>query len=52
MARKNNSGKKKGGMRKHGRSKRKALRSGSPISLFVRGKMSAEKYFKSSKQRK
>jgi hypothetical protein len=49
MARKG-PGKKKGGMRKHGRSKRKALRSGSPISLFVRGKISAEKYFKSNKQ--
>ena len=51
MARKG-AGKKKGGARKHGRSKRKALRVGSPISLFVRGKVSAEKYFKSNKQRK
>jgi hypothetical protein len=35
--------KKKGGMAKHGRSKRKK---NTALSLFVKGRISAEKYFK------
>lgn len=42
--------KKKGGQRKIGRTARKALRRGSPLSLFVRDKISGEAYFKLSKK--
>jgi hypothetical protein len=38
------------GQRKYGRSGRKQARKGSPISLFVRGKISGEEYFKQSNQ--
>lgn len=38
------------GCKKCGRTKKKRERSGSPISSFVRGKMSAEEYFKATGQ--
>ncbi len=38
--------KRKGGLRKIGRTKRKALRNGSPESLYAKGLISGEKYFK------
>jgi hypothetical protein len=37
-------------VRKAGRNARKASRRGSPISLFVRNKITGEKYFKLTKQ--
>lgn len=37
------------GQRKYGRTQRKLARRGSPISLFVRGKISGEEYFKLTK---
>jgi len=45
-------GKRKGGARKAGRKARRMGRKGSPISLFVRGKISGEAYFKQTKQDK
>lgn len=33
------------GSKKYGRNKKKAERKGSPISLFVRGKITAHKYW-------
>ena len=44
-------GKKKGGTRKHHRSKRKALGRMTNLSLFARGKITAETYFKRTKQK-
>ena len=44
--------KRKGGTRKRGREKRKALRHGSPMSLFAQGKISGEAYFRLTKQKK
>lgn len=42
--------KNKGGKnRKHGREKKKRLRSGSPLSQYVRGKISFETYWKTVK---
>ena len=41
----------KGGQRKKGRTQRKALRRGSPESLFAQGKISGEKYFQLTKKR-
>lgn len=38
-----------GGCKKAGRTKRKALRSGSPLSLFVRDKITGEAYFKQTR---
>lgn len=35
----------KGGNKKHGRTKRKAANVGNPISLFVRGKITAQTYW-------
>ncbi len=37
------------GAKKIGREKNKRTRKGSPISLFVRNKMTAEAYFKATK---
>jgi hypothetical protein len=43
--------KQKGGSQKKiGRSKRKAANRGTPISMFTRGKISAEEYFKLTAQ--
>lgn len=39
------------GCRKCGRSKRKAAGTTTPIALFVRGKMTAENYFKATGQK-
>lgn len=39
-------GSKKSGAKKYGRQVRKAGRYGSPISLYVRGKITAEQYWK------
>ncbi len=41
----------KGGTRKRGREKRKSLRKGSPISLFSKGKISGEVYFRLTKSK-
>ena len=49
MAKKEGSGKGKKGNKKYGREKNKRTRKGSPISLFVRNKMTAEAYFKATK---
>jgi hypothetical protein len=38
------------GQRKYNRSKKKAAGRGNPISLFVRGKISGEEYFKLTNQ--
>lgn len=46
MAKKQKQQKLKGGNKKHGRSKRKAANKANPISLFVRGKISAAEYWK------
>ena len=51
MAKAKQQGKKKGGMRKHGRNKRKAMRYGSAISRFVRGKITGEVYFRLTRQK-
>jgi len=41
---------KAGGCRKSGRSERKKKNKGNPISLYVRGKITAENYFKLTNQ--
>lgn len=46
MAKKATSTGKGGKNKKYGRNKRKAVRKGSPISLFVRGRISAQDYWK------
>jgi hypothetical protein len=51
MAKAQQQGKKKGGARKHGRTKRKAMRYGSPISRFVRGKIEGSVYFRLTRQK-
>ena len=38
------------GQRKYGRSKRKDAAKGTPFSLFVRGKITGEEYFKQKNQ--
>lgn len=50
MAKRKPGGVKQKNKRKYGREKRKATRKGSPISLFVRGKISGEQYFKITNQ--
>ena len=49
MAKRNGS-KRRSGQAKYGRQKKKASRYGSPISLFVRGKINGEQYFKMTGQ--
>jgi hypothetical protein len=46
---KKNEGKRRGGMRKHGRTKRKAEARGKPLSQYVRGYITFEKYWKMTK---
>ena len=47
---KRNGGKRRSGNMKYGREKKKAARKGTPISLFVRGKISGEQYFRFTNQ--
>ena len=44
------SNQKAGGCKKSGRTERKRKNRGNPISLFVRGKITAENYFKLTNQ--
>ena len=45
-------GSRKGGSRKLGRKARKTKGKGNPLALFVRGLITAETYFKQTKQKK
>jgi hypothetical protein len=47
---KRNGGKRRNGDRKHGRQKRKSAGKGNPVSLYARGKITAEHYFKITNQ--
>jgi hypothetical protein len=47
---KKNEGKRRGGVRKHGRTKRKAENRSNPMSLYVRGKITFDKYIKAVKR--
>jgi len=49
MPKKSNPNQKKGSSRKVGRGKRKVQRKGSPISLYVRNKITFEAYRKAAK---